>query len=176
MKLSSEQYNELKEKLAEEAIENMVKEASENENEDNTMEVLSSERIDQIIEERKEMIKQAGENNHSEDEELIKRAMAVYEYSLNKIAACEEMYQDGATGQQACIEVLAEVGMYDENGFNKEAAEESEETIYFANKIAESYDDSINKIAAAEECYAEAINEANAALEVLAAYGYEIEE
>ena len=84
------------------------------------------------------------------------------------------MYTDGVAGQQACIEVLAEAGMFDENGFNKEAAEESEETINFANKVAESYDDSISKVAAAEECYAEAVNEANAALEVLAACGYEL--
>lgn len=174
MKLTSEQYNELKEKLAEEAIENMVKEASET---NETMEILSDEKIAEIIEAKKSMIKEASENEDSkDDEEMIKRAMAVYEYALNKIAASQEMYEDGVVGQQACIEVLAEAGMYDENGFNKEAAEESEETINFANKIAESYDDSINKIAAAEECYAEAVNEANAALEILAAYGYEIEE
>lgn len=173
MKLTTEQYNELKEKLAGEAIENMEKEAASNE-------ILTDEKIAEIIEAKKAMVKEASEKEASEvevnDEEMVKKAMAVYEYAMNKIAASQEMYADGVAGQQACIEVLAEAGMFDENGFNKEAAEESEETINFANKVAESYDDSAMKIAAAEECYAEAVKECNAALEVLAGYGYEVEE
>ena len=167
MNLTTEQYDELKDKLASEAIETMTKEASE--------EVLTDEKIAEILEAKKAMVKEASAQE-AEAEEMVNRAMSVYEYAMRKIAACEEMYADGVAGQQACIEVLAEVGMYDENGFNKEAAEESEETVNFANKVAESYEDSAMKVAAAEECYAEAINEANAALEVLAAYGYEVEE
>ena len=160
MKLTGEQYNELKESLAEEAIANMEKEASEREAQSN--EILSDEKIAEIIEVRKAMVKEASEKEAAEyeNEEMAKKAYAVYEYAIKKMAACEEMYTDGVAGQQACIEVLAEVGMFDENGFNKEAAEESEETINFANKVAESYDDSASKVAAAEECYAEAINEA----------------
>lgn len=174
MQLTTDQYNELKESLAQEAIENMEKEASEA-HEDNNM--LTDEKIAEIIEARKEMVKEAAtQEDVVTDEDMVKRAYEVYQYALRKIAASEEMYQDGAAGQQACIEVLAEVGMYDENGFNKEAAEENEETINFANKVAESYDDSMAKIAAAEECYTEAIEEANAALEVLAEYGYELAE
>lgn len=174
MKLTSEQYNELKESLASEAIESMVKEANEQENES----ILSNEKIAEIIEFKKAMVKEASEQEAQEEqiEEMAKRAYTVYEYAMRKIAHSQEMYDDGVVGQHACIEVLAEVGMFDENGFNKEAAEENEETINFANKVAESYDDSMSKIAAAEECYAEAIEEANAALEVIAACGYEIAE
>lgn len=181
MKLTTEQYNELKESLASEAIHNMEKEASEKANENN--EILTDEKIAEIIEAKKALIKEASEQEAQEKEaseddaeEMAKKAFEVYQYALNKIAACQEMYNDGIAGQEACIQILAEAGMYDENGFNKEAAEESEETINFANKVAESYDDSMNKIAAAEECYAEAIEEANAALEVIAACGYEVEE
>jgi len=172
MQLTTEQYNELKESLANEALENMEKEAAEANND-----MLTDEKIAEIIEARKEIIKEAATAEETvTDEDMVKRAYEVYQYALRKIAASEEMYADGVAGQQACIEVLAEVGMYDENGFNKEAAEESEETVSFANKVAESYDDSMAKIAAAEECYSEAVEEANAALEVLASYGYEIEE
>ena len=153
MQLTTEQYNELKESLANEALENMEKEAAEmNE------ETMTDEKIAEIIEARKEMVKEAATAEEElNDEEMVKRAYEVYQYALRKIAASEEMYADGAAGQQACIEILAEAGMYDENGFNKEAAEESEETANFANKIAESYDDSMAKVAAAEESYAEAI-------------------
>lgn len=175
MKLTPEQYNELKESLASEAIENMEKEAAEA---NGVEEMLTDEKIAKIIEAKKEMVKEASEQEaiQAEGEEMVKRAYEVYEYALRKMAASEEMYADGVYGQQACIEVLAEAGMYDENGFNKEAAEENEETVNFANRVAESYDDSTAKIAAAEECYAEAIEEANSALEVLAAYGYKVEE
>lgn len=178
MKLTGAQYEELKEKLASEAIDGMMKEAAEGEGVANEeKEQLTDEQIQAILAAKKQEVAQ-GSREEKEAEEadvMIQKAAAVYEYAMRKIAACEEMHADGVIGQQACIEVLAEVGMYDENGFNKEAAEESEETVNFANKIGESYDDSTSKVAAAEECYAEAVNEANAALEVLAGFGYEVE-
>lgn len=127
------------------------------------------EQVKAIIEAKKE------ELANNDNKEVEEKAAAVYEYALRKIAACEEFYNDGVLGQQACIEVLAEAGLMDENGLNKEAAEQDEETAYVVNKIAEEYDEYMNKVAAAEECYEEAVGELKAAMEVLAELGYEFE-
>ena len=110
-----------------------------------------------------------------DSENLEKEATELYEYAMRKIAACEAMYYDGMSDQGACIEVLAEAGLYDEDGFNKEAAESSEEAIEFSNEISGVYDESLNKIAAAEECYQEAVSDLGQAVEVLEAFGYEFE-
>lgn len=171
MNLNDEQYNELKEKLAQEIIDSIDKTAGEEESPQ-----LTEEQIKAILAAKKaEIAKREGAaaENSDNGEEIESKAMAVYEYALNKIAACEEMYQEATLDKQACIESLVQAGLVDENGLNKQAAEENEETALFTNTVAEVYDDAINKIAASEECYAEAIDELNAATEVLADCGYE---
>lgn len=110
-----------------------------------------------------------------EDRQLEEKAAEVFEYALRKIAACEEMYADGVSDQEACIEVLAEAGLYDEHGFNKEAAEESEEAMEFATEVSNVYDEAMDKIAAAEECYEEAVSDLQDSMEVLKQFGYEFE-
>lgn len=175
MKLDNNQYNELKEKLAEQIVASLGAEKLAEEEQPE----LSEEEVKALLEAKKQEIanRENGEEATEDEavEELEQKAAMVYEYALNKIAACEDMYADGVMTQQACIETLAEVGLYDENGLNKEAAESSEETIFFTNKVAEEYDDACEKIAAAEEKYAEGIEELRSAMEVLAELGYEFE-
>lgn len=173
MKLNAQQYNELKEKLASEIVEKIAGQEEEQQQ-------LTEEQVAAILEAKKRQLAEqeaeAEEEDEVEDEEQeqAEKAASVYQYALNKIAACEQLYADGLLSQQACIETLAEAGLYDEDGLNKEAAESSEEAMFFVEKVAEEYDDALNKVAAAEECYTEAINEANAAIEVLASLGYEL--
>lgn len=173
MKLNKEQYNEMVEKLASEIVEGLDNEVEAGEQEPQ----MTEEQIAAIIEAKKAAIAKAQAEQGEKVEEGAseeEKAAAVYEYAMNKIAACQDMYSEGMLEQQACIETLAEAGIYDENGFNKEAAESSDEHIFFTNKIAEHHESAMNKIAAAEECYAEAQIEANAAMEVLAGLGYEL--
>lgn len=174
MKLHDEQYNELVEKLASEVVDKIAGEEAG--------EQLSEEQVQAILAEKKKQLAEEAQtegkdvvDEEAEAEELAQKAASVYEYAMRKIAACEEMYADGSLEQRACIETLAEVGLYDENGLNKEAAEQSEDAMFFVEKVAEAYDDALAKTAAAEECYAEAVEEANAAIEVLASLGYEFE-
>lgn len=105
--------------------------------------------------------------------DIEEKAAEAYEYSIRKIAACEEMYADAMLDQEVCIEVLAEVGLYDKNGINKEAAEESAEAAEFFGAVSMAYDESLLKIAAAEDCYAEAVETLNEATDILADFGYE---
>lgn len=162
--MNNRQYEEIVDKVASNILVGMEKRAAEQE------EGLTDEQIQALIEAKKQ---EAAQNQEEADEE---KAAEVYEYALRKIAACEEVYNDGIAQQQACIETLAEYGFMDENGYlNKEAAEESEETAYFVNKVAAYYDDGQDKIDAAEEKYAEAVEELSVAMEILAEYGYEFE-
>lgn len=171
MKLNNEQYSELVDKLASEIAEELEVMAAEEE-EDN-QEGLTDEQIKRIIEAKKQEIAENEQAPQDEDEaeEIAQKSAAVYEYAMRKIAACEDFYNDGIASKQACIEVLAEAGLMDEYGLNKEAAESTKEAMEFTNKIAEIYDDADQKIMAAQEKYAEACEEANAALEVLASLG-----
>lgn len=114
-------------------------------------------------------------NSKKESEQIEQQACELYEYALRKVAACEEMYNDAIEDQESCIEVLAEVGLYDEYGFNKEASESNEEIYEFTEGVSSVYDESLQKIAAAEECYEEAIEDLGTAIEVLAHFGYEFE-
>lgn len=169
MKLNEEQYRELVDKLASEIVEEGVqKEASEEENKE--------DKVKEMIEAKKKEIAEKNEKEamEAEAQELAEKAAAVYEYALRKIAACEEYYADGMQGQEACVELLKEAGVITEEGFNKEAAEANEEVMEMTTKIASFYDEAECKIVAAQEKYAEAVEEANAALEVLAELGYEL--
>lgn len=156
------QYQEMVDKVANNILAGIEKRA---EAEDSG---LSDEQIQAIIEAKKQQAAQ--------DEAEEEKAAEVYEYAMRKIAACQEVYNEGVLQQQACIETLAEAGfMYEDGTLNKEAAEESEETVDFVNKVAAYYDDGQDMIEAAEEKYAEALDELSVAMEVLAAYGYEFE-
>ena len=168
MKLTNNQYSEMVEKLANEIVEDFGVEKTAGEGQK-----LTPEQNKKIIEAKKAQAKAQAQGGSKASEE--EKAAAVYENAMNKIALCQEMYEDGTIQKQACIETLAEAGLYDENGLDKEAAESSEEAIQFTNQIAGIYDDGSEKIAAAEECYADACIEVNAAMEVLASYGYEFE-
>lgn len=110
----------------------------------------------------------------NKDQEMAEKAAAVYEYALNKIALCEELYQIGLGEQEGCLEILAENGLLDESGLNKEAAESSDEAYNLTEIVANEYNDACEKIAAAEECYASSMEELNGSLEVLAELGYDI--
>lgn len=140
-----------------------------------TAEELTEEQIQAILEAKKREMAEA-DAGQAAAAEMEEKAAAVYEYALNKIAACQEMYADGVYGANACMEVLAEAGLlYEDGSLCKEAAEADEDSIIFTNKVADEYDDSLNKVAAAEECYAEACEELGAAMEVLAGFGYDFE-
>lgn len=108
------------------------------------------------------------------EKEVEKEACEAYEYALRKIATAEAWYNDAVLEQEACIETLAEAGMYDENGFNKEAAEESQETVDFANEVSNIYNEATEKIAAAQEVYSESIKEAEKLAYYLTELGYEL--
>lgn len=166
MKLNQDQYSEIVNKLASEIAGEVIdKTAGEEESKSEGVKNLIAEKKQAIL----EAIKKKQEGNKEENAE---KAAQVYEYAMNKIATCEEYYNDGVAEGQACIEVLAEAGILTEDGFNKEAAEADEETLEITASICEMYDDAMAKTAAAEEKYAEACEEANAALEVLAELGY----
>ena len=125
MKLNREQYTELTEKLASELVENMY-----------TTEGASV--ADDMMQEK--MAGYAYEDDYT-DEEIEVMANEVYDRALAKMAAAQSFYEDGAAQEQACIESLAEAGLYDEYGLDKEAAESSEEAIDFTNRVAEYYED-----------------------------------
>lgn len=175
-KLNDQQCKELTEKLAQEIVDNITEKTAASD--EGQQEQLTEDQIKAIIASKKKEIaerqNEEGVNEQPTSNTEPEKAAMVYQNALDKIAACEKMYIDGEIQKQACIEVLAEAGLYDENGLNKEAAEYSDETIYFTNKVAESYDDSEEKIAAAQECYDEAVEHLNAAKEVLAQYGYTV--
>lgn len=170
MKLTRSQSAELVDKLADEIVANIEKTAAEAEG----GEQLTDEQIAAIVAAKKKQLAEQAEKEESqpEDNNQEEKAAAVYYNALSKMAASEEMFNDGVIQQQACIETLAEAGLYDENGLNKQAAESSQEAIDFTNRVAEIYDDGEQKIAAAQECYAEAEVALGAAMEVLAGYGY----
>ena len=102
-------------------------------------------------------------------------AYAVADYAINKMAAAEEFYADGQADMEASLEVLAEYGFLDEYGLNKEAAEESYETIDFVNDAIDVYNDGAEKMAAAEHCYDEGEIELTAAVQVLDDLGYSLD-
>lgn len=103
-------------------------------------------------------------------------AYAVANYAINKMAASEEFYADGQADMQASLEVLAEYGFLDENGgLDKQAAEESYETIDFVNNALDTYNDGAEKMAAAEHCYNEGEIELTAAVQVLEDLGYSLD-
>lgn len=103
-------------------------------------------------------------------------AYAVADYAINKMAASEEFYADGQADMQASLEVLAEYGFLDENGgLDKQAAEESYETIDFVNNALDTYNDGAEKMAAAEHCYNEGEIELTAAVQVLEDLGYSLD-
>lgn len=179
LKLTQSQSRELVEKLATEIVDGIEeKNAGEGEQQ------MTEEQIKALIAAKKQEVAEREAEGETDGAPATQKeapvtqeekAAAVYYNALSKIAACEDMYYDGAIQQQACIETLAEAGLYDEHGLNKEAAEASEETVYFTNKVADLYQDGEEKIAAAQECYAEAHQELSAAMEVLAEYGYTFE-
>ena len=158
MKLNREQYTELTEKLANELVENMY-----------TTEGASI--ADDVMQE-----KMAGyvEDDYTDEEREI-MANEVYDRAVAKMAAAQSFYEDGVAQQQACIESLAEAGLYDEYGLNKEAAESSDEAIDLTNRVAEYYEDAQEKIASAEEVYAESVDELNASAQILSEFGYTFE-
>lgn len=160
MKLNKEQYTELTEKLASELVENMY-----------TTEGAGI--ADELMQEKMAGYVDAGEEYT--DEELEVMANEVYDRALAKMAAAQSFYDDGAVQQQACIETLAEAGLYNEYGLDKEAAEQSDETIDFVNRVAEYYEDAQEKMASAEEVYAEASEELQASAQILNEFGYEFE-
>lgn len=141
MRLSNEQYNDLTEKLAEEAND----------------------------------ILEAREVEASEVEEMAEKAAAVYQVAMAKIAAAQEAYVEAECDQEDCLEVLAEYGIVDEYGFNKEAAESDDELYSLAEEGIDFYNDALEKQAAASEVYADNLENASAAIEVLAALGYDVE-
>ena len=159
MKLNREQYTELTEKLASELVENMY-----------TTEGASV--ADDMMQEK--MAGYAYEDDYT-DEEIEVMANEVYDRALAKMAAAQSFYEDGAAQEQACIESLAEAGLYDEYGLDKEAAESSEEAIDFTNRVAEYYEDAQEKMASAEEVYAEASDELMASAQILSEFGYTFE-
>lgn len=179
MKLNEEQYNDSITKLADEIIGDMLEEKQAGYEGGEEMMTEGAMIADNAIEEKMagymsdEMEVEAGEELTVEEMEI--RAREVLDYGLRKMAASEEMFAEGEAQMQACIETLAENGLYDENGLNKEAAESSEEAIDFTNRIAEHYEDAMNKQASAEEVYAESEIEVQAAVEVLQELGYSFE-
>ncbi|MGL5715934.1 MAG: hypothetical protein ACRCX2_23160 [Paraclostridium sp.] len=171
MKLNEEQYSELIDKLADEIIEGGMEVVAAEE------EPSKEEAVKSLIEAKKKEIADREEKEEKKDDEaeMAEKAAAVYEYAINKIAACEAYYQEGTNEQEACLEILAEAGILTEDGIDKEAAEADEETADIVNKIAEAYEEAGSMVIAAQEKYAEAYEEASAALEVLAELGYEFE-
>lgn len=110
----------------------------------------------------------------AEANEMVEKAAAVYEYAMNKIAMAQEVYAEAESGRDECLEILASAGMLDEDGLNKEAAEQDEEIYDATVKLASIHDEALEKMAAAEEVYEEAVREVQAAEQVLNAYGIEI--
>lgn len=175
MKLNKSQYTELVEKFAGE-VDTMLSKQAEAETEGEGK--LTEDQVKAILEAKKQEIaekKEAEDKEKCEDseDEMEAKAAAVYEYAMNKIATCQAFYSDGVLGQQSCLEVLAQAGILGVDGIDKEAAESSDDAVTLMETVAGVYDDCQEKIAAAEECYAEAVQEAGAAMEVLAAFGYE---
>lgn len=139
MKLTKEQYCEMVEKLAGEAIDNHEERVAE-----------------------------------AQAEEMIKKAAAVYDYAVEKMASAEEEYKEASEYAENCLEVLANAGLLEEDGINKEAAEEDEEVFEATMKLASAHDQAIEKMAELEEFYQEAEMERQAAEEVLNYFGIEI--
>lgn len=110
----------------------------------------------------------------NELEVMAEKAAAVYEYALEKIAMAEEVYAEAQGCREECLEVLASAGILDEDGIDKEAAEQDEEVYEATYKLASMHDDALEKMAAAEEVYAEAMMEIQAAEEVFEELGIEI--
>lgn len=211
MKLTNEQYNEFKEKIASEIVEAVNGDAVEGLPVEgpapmqDVADALTEEQIEAIIAAKQReimerqmmeeqmmqeqmMAEQApveevpAEGEELTDEELAQlaeleqKAAATYEYALRKIAASEEMFIAGELQKQACIELLAENGLLTEEGaLCKEAAEQSEEHIAFTNKVADSFNDALEKMAGAEDCYGESVIELKAAMEILTDLGYTFE-
>lgn len=110
----------------------------------------------------------------NELEIMAEKAAAVYNHALEKIAMAEEVYAEAEGCREECLEVLASAGMLDEDGINKEAAEEDEDVYEATCRLASMHDDALEKMAAAEEVYAEAMMEIQAAEEVFEELGIEI--
>lgn len=110
----------------------------------------------------------------NEMEIMAEKAAAVYNYALEKIAMAEEVYAEAEGCREECLEVLASAGMLDEDGIDKEAAEQDEDVYEATVKLASMHDDALERIAAAEEVYEEAMMEIQAAEEVLNSFGIEL--
>lgn len=106
--------------------------------------------------------------------EMIEKAAMVYDFAINKMAAAEEVFAEAEGHKDECLEVLASAGLLDEDGINKEAAEEDEEVLEATLRLAQSHDEALEKMAEAEEVYVEAEMERQAAEEVLNYFGIEI--
>lgn len=200
MKLTNEQYNEFKEKIASEIVDAVTGEEEVAPMQD-VADTLTEEQVEAIIAAKEREIAEramqeqamqeeamqgeAMQEEYGDEEELTEeeaaqlaeleqKAAATYEYALRKIAACEELYAAGEIQKTASIELLAENGLLCEDGsLSKEAAEQSEEHLLFAEKVAASYEDAEEKIAAAQDCYNESVIELKAAMEILSDLGYE---
>lgn len=121
-----------------------------------------------------EFMKQA---SYGEDDYTIEeKAASVYYYSQEKMATASEYYDDGVATQQACLQVLANYNLIDDQGtIVKEAAESSPEAQELLAKVASVYDDACEKIASAEQVYGESQKECLAAMQVLSELGYDFE-
>lgn len=106
--------------------------------------------------------------------EMIEKAAAVYDYATNKMELAEDAYREASEHVNECLEVLANAGLLEEDGINKEAAEEDEDVYEATVKIAEAHDESLQKMAELEEFYQELEMERTAAEQVLNYFGIEI--
>lgn len=110
----------------------------------------------------------------AQTEEMIKKAAIVHDYAVEKMAAVEEAYSEASEYAGECLEVLANAGLLEEDGINKEAAEEDEEVYEATVRLASAHDEAIEKMAELEEIYEEAAMEREAAEQVLGYFGIEI--